>query len=574
MNIFNTLKKYFFTIRCLRPVQIFNRILRRLPKIRPVIREVPVLNLVRGTWIAPVAGAPCLTGPNEFVFMGERGSITEIGWNGPEREALWRYNLHYFDSLTARGAQEQEDWHKNLIEDWVRQNPPCGGAGWEPYPLSRRIVNIIKWSLAGNELTAVWKQSIFLQAAWLRRNIEWHLLANHLLANAKALIFAGLFFTGRKPRRWLSLGLAILKSELDEQILADGGHFERSPMYHAIVLEDILDIINVLGAYYGADADVTAAARAAIAMLGWAEVMTHPDTHIAFFNDSALGIAPTLSQLSDYAERLHVASTAHPLAAPKDEPQRNVEPQCARLPQSGYIKIATGPATAILDVAPIGPNYQPGHAHADTLSFELSLWGMRVLVNGGTSCYGLSARRLAERQTSAHNTVEINGESSSEVWSGFRVGRRARPVGLRVLRNGKKLMVRCSHTGYRRIGGEHVRTWCMEPQSLTIEDMVTGEHPAVARFRFHPRCVVKTAGKNMLVVNVRGAARAARLIIHRGSWRLASGAYAPQFGAVLPAPVLEVSCAVREPALPGQQVLRESLVHIHWADEIPEEERR
>ena len=65
----------------------------------------------------------------------------------------------------------------------------------------------------------------------------------------KALIFAGLFFEGPDADRWVGLGLKILSKELNEQILEDGGHFELSPMYHSIILEDLLDIINILTVY-------------------------------------------------------------------------------------------------------------------------------------------------------------------------------------------------------------------------------------------------------------------------------------------------------------------------------------
>jgi uncharacterized heparinase superfamily protein len=59
-----------------------------------------------------------------------------------------------------------------------------------------------------------------------------------------------------------------LRSELPEQVLADGGNFERSPMYHAIFLEDVLDLINAATHWPGrvpgaqvAQAGVQAAAR-------------------------------------------------------------------------------------------------------------------------------------------------------------------------------------------------------------------------------------------------------------------------------------------------------------------------
>ena len=105
---------------------------------------------------------------------------------------------------------------------------------------------------------------------------------------------------------------------------------------------------------------------------------------------------------------------------------------CGWLRDSGYVRLAAGPAVALLDVAPLGPDYLPGHAHADTLSFELSLFGQRVIVNGGTSRYGSGPERLAERGTAAHSTVQIDGADSSEVWGGFRVARRARPRDVRV----------------------------------------------------------------------------------------------------------------------------------------------
>ena len=57
-------------------------------------------------------------------------------------------------------------------------------------------------------------------------------------------IFAGFFFDGPEAGSWLGQGLSIYEREISRQILPDGGHFELSPMYHAIILEDLLDVIN------------------------------------------------------------------------------------------------------------------------------------------------------------------------------------------------------------------------------------------------------------------------------------------------------------------------------------------
>jgi len=132
-----------------------------------------------------------------FVFLNEEGKLSgPDSWNDPSREKLWLYNLHYFDDLNAVGASERLDWHRALIQRWVVENPPTKGNGWESYPLSLRIVNWVKWGLQGNAMEPDWLDSLAVQVRFLRKRLEVHLLGNHLFANAKALVFAGLYFSG------------------------------------------------------------------------------------------------------------------------------------------------------------------------------------------------------------------------------------------------------------------------------------------------------------------------------------------------------------------------------------------
>ena len=118
-----------------------------------------------------------------------------MGWSR-RKSKLWRYNQHYFDDLNAEQAVDRVEWHRELLNDWISNNPPFKGNGWEPYPTSLRLVNWIKWALSGVELPAYYLESMVLQARWLERRIEWHLLGNHLFANAKALVFVGTYFSG------------------------------------------------------------------------------------------------------------------------------------------------------------------------------------------------------------------------------------------------------------------------------------------------------------------------------------------------------------------------------------------
>jgi uncharacterized heparinase superfamily protein len=140
------------------------------------------------------------------------------------------------------------------------------------------------------------ERSLCVQVRYLRKRLEYHLLANHLLANAKALVFAGTYFAGAEAEGWLRKGMALYRKQLPEQILADGVHFERSAMYHAIILEDLLDCFNLTGdAFFAPWIE---------RMRTGLELLTGPDGRLAKFNDAAEGIALAPAELQAYAERL------------------------------------------------------------------------------------------------------------------------------------------------------------------------------------------------------------------------------------------------------------------------------
>ena len=140
------------------------------------------------------------------------------------------------------------------------------------------------------------------------------------------------------------------------------------------------------------------------------------------------------------------------------------------------MRIDAADASALIDAAPIGPDYLPGHAHADTLSFEFSAFGQRVFVNSGTNVYGIGKERMRQRGTAAHNTVIVAGAISSEVWSGFRVARRANPINLDIEVSPHRVRVCCGHTGYRQTLKPpviHVREWLMAATELKISDRLS-----------------------------------------------------------------------------------------------------
>lgn len=527
---------YWHTLRHLKLVQLFGRFWFRFYQPKFDLRSALFVRSATGGWVLPAQRQASLLGPATFRFLNETHTINDVGWNNHGLEKLWLYNLHYFDDLNAHVAHLRNDWHVPLLTRWVAENPPAFGNGWEPYPTSLRIVNWVKWVLAGNVLPDVCLESLSTQVRWLNRRLEWHLLGNHLFANAKALVFAGLFFQGREADALLKKGLSIIDRELPEQVLPDGGNFERSTMYHAIFLEDVLDLINVAQAYSGCiEAKVVAGwSETSGRMLSWMTGMSHPDGQIALFNDAAFDVASVPADLVAYAKRLGLHW---------DELGMDALFQLQHWPDSGYLRLTSPDAVALLDVAPVGPDYLPGHAHADTLSFELSLYGQRVVVNGGTSRYGCGMERSHERQTVSHSTVEVAGQSSSEVWGGFRVARRAYPFDLQILQKSELLSVTCSHDGYTYFPCKpvHSREWVMDADGLLVTDRVVGgKYPAVARYILHPAIQVSAAGENewLLVLPSR---ENVRVKVLAGCSKLEPANYASEFGKVQPTHCLVVT---------------------------------
>ena len=519
------LLRYLSTIRFLKSDQVYHRIKYLVE--RPSVAEPKVCPKVTppsGLWVDPIPSPQSYFGNRKFIFFGRSHTLKgRASWDNADSEELWNWNMHYFDDLSAENSLVRYAQIEHLINDWIAENPtPHSLMAWDPYTISLRTVNWIKWGFRGAKIKDEWLRSLFTQLRFLRKRIEYDLYGNHLIANAKALCFAGCYFEGEEAKAWLRTSLSILDCELPEQILGDGGHFELSPMYHKIILEDILDLINLASAYpEQISLEFTRMLKVrARKMLLWMEAMEHPDKEISFFNDAAMGVASNSDSLKNYANRSGI-----------DTSELKISSQ-VYMPDSGYFRWEKYGATLIGDVGRIGPDYIPGHGHADALSFEFSIGKQRVLVNSGTSLYEETKERLRQRGTSAHNTVEVDGENSSEVWKSFRVARRANPFGFQIKKQSEEwIQISCSHDGYRRLTGRntHCRFWRLERGRLVVRDEIQGPFmSAVARFYLHPN--IKITGNSLLLPN----GITVQFTIEGGQFQFIEATWHPEFGKSTP----------------------------------------
>jgi len=455
------ISKYFNTLKYLKPRQWTSRFVFKFIHPAPDLSSAPPLNPGLHAETPFPAYYTSYLKKNVFIFLHDKRKAGPGLWNDSSAGKLWLYNLHYFDYLRQNNITEQEA-HR-LISSWIKENPPAYGNGWEPYPLSLRIVNWIKYHICSGKLTAEAMHSLAVQTRYLSKRIEYHLMANHLLANAKALVFAGMFFRGPEAEAWLNKGIGIYKEQLPEQILKDGFHFELSPMYHSIILEDLLDVFNICRLI-----DLKDYIKR---MLDCLNVVTAPDGSLFLFNDAANGIALSPGKLVKYAASLGI----------KQEYPYGKRTGPSDLPFSGYARLSSGNWTAMCDGGRIGPDYQPGHAHADTLSFELWHEKQPLIVDSGTALYIAGKIRKAQRSTAGHNTVTVDGRNSSQVWSAHRVAERA---GITARSFGGD-MFSAAHDGYGKI--IHLRHWHISPDGMEITDSIYEKDRQGAVLKKRPR---------------------------------------------------------------------------------------
>lgn len=341
----------------------------------------------------------------------------ERKWNILSASHLWNYNLHYLEFLIPLIVKYKETgeecyfliW-KKYLEGWLEQ---MSDDSFEPYPISMRLPNLlICMELLGEKLYSTKLESrimtsLYQQYRYLIRTQERALLANHYFENLKAIVIFSLLF--QEPNVYYKYFNIFLK-EIEKQILPEGLHFERSLMYHKIILEDILRVYTVLN-----NADHAEDAEKLIPVI---RIMTSVLSNLEqgfqrtpLFNDAGNNVSKDKRALARVVEKLCSYE----------------EIEASNFEVSGYYKLYQNGITIFFDCGELSPNYMGGHAHCDCLSFELSINGKVLFVNSGTGQYQGELRTFF-RSTSAHNTVMIDNREQSEMWGEHRVARRMRKV--------------------------------------------------------------------------------------------------------------------------------------------------
>lgn len=513
--------RWLRTVRHLRPAQVAGQLARpfrprgRPRRARPPVPPIPAITPA-AAFLPPPAHARASRAERVTLLGLDLAAVERVDWGHTGAGRLFAFQLQYGDWLRADAVPPAV--RAAHLRDWMARER--AGLGWHPAVISERAFAWAKLLTTAGALPpepalrAALSASLADQLATLAANLELDLLANHLLFNRLALVLGGLLLDGPDAAGWRA-GEGAARAELAEQVGADGAHYERSPMYHALVLERVLDLLNLAAARPGRLEPATdVALRAAAArMLGALAVWTHPDGEIALFGDAAHGFAAQPAELVAYAARLGVAAAGPAVPGVLD--------------RAGFVRLEAAPFTLLASVAGPLPSYQPGHAHCDALAFELSLGRERVVTDTGVYEYVPGPRREASRATRSHATLAIGGREQAELWSGHRAGGRPR-VRLGAVEPGRSAEASCA--GWATPDVVHVRHFDVSERGVRILDRLEGPAATVeASLPLAPDVEVALDGLRA-TLRLPSGARLALALPGGLAWRLERGPYYPAFG--------------------------------------------
>jgi len=372
-----------------------------------------------------------------------------------DKKIIWEVNRHQYltklgQAYWLTGDEVYASAFVSHLTSWMDQNPPKFGINWaSSLEVSFRSISWL-WALYFFKDSQSISPSFFsglLKFLYLHaRHLETYLSTyfspnTHLTGEALGLFYIGTVFPEFKDAaRWRSVGESILVEQLPIHVFPDGVYFEQTSYYHRYTTDFYVHFLLLLRAN-GATLPHQVEDRLNL-LLEHLMFIARPDGTSPLFGDddggkllmlersaandfrAALSTGAALFARGDYkfgagdvsVETLFLTGTAGLRVVDQLEAHEPTQ-QSVAFNSGGYYVMRDGWSKEsnylFFDCGPHG-YANCGHAHADALAYELAVAGRSVLVDPGTFTY-TGARDLRDwfRSSAAHNTLTINGQSSS-----------------------------------------------------------------------------------------------------------------------------------------------------------------
>lgn len=536
-----------------------------------------------------VARAEAVSG-GRFTYWGRTVEFRDrIDWSARGLPRAWAIALNRLDDLQAIGVaaalapspEGRAAWYavaSDLIEEWIEGTRSHQGPAWSVAALGGRIANLVHAYVffaaelrTDARLRGLMLESLYRQAETLAAEVApvgqgaAHPADPWLIGAGRALFMAGRFFDGMEARRWLEAGVAILWTQLREQVHEDGGHRSRSPAWQAFVLAQYLEVCAALRA---SNDDVPVWGRKRVkGMADFVARVQHPDGTLPRFHGAVPAWVPTVDELLAVAAVLfHEPALATGAALPGLWPllvlgdggeraylhlARPPEPPAPRaLRRTGYYVLPGDMG----DVMLVDGDAAPADGHASALGYELSVGGLRLVVDAGPTMEEAGPWAEYFRGPQGHSVVTIARDEPAAV--------RAVSDVVWAVRGGLTYLAATQH-GLAAHGPDlrhRRRVLCLPGRFWLVCDTIlgSGRWEAESAIHLHPEAVVHALCQGRPVVRAaRSPAASVALAFAGPTVRVAAGVEAPRPegwhaalpGERAPAPVVVLAVAGELPLL-------------------------
>lgn len=343
---------------------------------------------------------------------------------------------------------------------------------WIPHAVSLRILNWCRYAALcnwnGYQVPYTLIHNIYKNALFLENHVEYDIDGNHLIENAVALVMAGTFFKAHQTG-WIAQGVDLLENVCRSQFLTDGCHYERSPMYHIMVLRRLLTVIDLLKGTTYASKILHDTAKAAI---GFLVNISKPNGKIPLLNDAVFAEELPAHACINYGTEVGIEGG-----------KRREYSNC----DSGYRLLSNPPFTLLFDVGEVGPPHLPAHSHNDHLNVLFWVNDTPVVTDTGVFNYDNNARRKYARSIRAHNTVQVDNFEPIPIKGKYLMGRRTNVDELK--RTPTTIKAKYSREGLFSTKYTHNRSVQMSENGFEITDRVTDctDSELCMRYHFAPK---------------------------------------------------------------------------------------
>jgi uncharacterized heparinase superfamily protein len=463
-----------------------------------------------------------------------------------DHKVVWEVNRHqYFVALGQAywySADERyADAFVRHVSSWMDANPPKLGINWaSSLEIAYRAISWL-WALhffkRSPALTpaVLWRmlKLLHLHARHLETHLSTYFSPNtHLTGEALGLYYLGTLLPDlRGAGRWRDLGGRVLREQLARQVRPDGVYFEQASQYHRYTVDIYLHFLLLGGANGEAD---DAGLRATVQrLLDHLLHLAAPDGTIPLIGDDDGGRLTQLDRRgADDVRALFATAAAlfgrgdYAYAAGDDlagmlwtlgadglrrfDAVRAAPPAegSRAFPDGGYFVMRDGwgadASQLVIDCGPHGM-MNCGHAHADALAVNVVARGRPLLVDAGTYTYP-GSERSAFRHSRAHNTVTVDGESSSAPDGPFTWGHVAGSRQQAWESHAIADFFEGSHDGYTRLAdpATHTRAVLFVKQGYwVVRDRLAaaGQHEVAARWHCAPGLTPRVAAPGVVDVH-------------------------------------------------------------------------